>query len=179
MQKRRQVEIVDYDPVWPLIFAELRQVIAPVLGDLALSIEHVGSTAVPDLAAKPIVDLDIVIPSREQLPEVILRLAKLGYEHEGDVGILGREAFARPSSDVPRDGTGREWRRHHLYVCARDNAELARHLIFRDYLRAHPEQARAYAALKRQLARRYPYDVDAYCEAKTEFVEGILRRTLL
>jgi GrpB-like predicted nucleotidyltransferase (UPF0157 family) len=175
---RRKVEIVDYDPAWAKLFAELSDVVGRALGDLALAIEHVGSTSVPGLAAKPIVDLIVVIPSRDLLPAVIPCLATLGYEHEGDLGVTGREAFRRPSTDVPRDGGGRERPRHHLYVCAQDSQELARMLAFRDVLRQNPAQADAYAQLKQELARRYPYDVNAYAEAKTDFVEGILTQAL-
>ncbi|GII97594.1 GrpB family protein [Sinosporangium siamense] len=160
----RQVEVVDYDPQWPRVFEELSQPIADVLGPLALRIEHVGSTSVPGLAAKPIVDLDVVIASREDLAAVIERLRGLGYEHRGDLGIPGREAFTIPAG-LPA---------HHLYVCAADNAELARHLAFRDHLRAHPDTVEAYANLKRTLATRFPDDRVAYTDAKTTFVEGVL-----
>jgi len=174
MTKQRKVELVEYNPKWPQFFSELSRVISTAMGDLALRIEHVGSTSVPGLAAKPIIDLDAVIASRQLLPEAIHRLAGLEYVHKGDQGIRGREAFARQDEDTPKDGTGRKWPVHHLYVCAQDNAELARHVAFRDYLRSNPAAALAYAKLKRQLAQQFPYDVDAYCEAKTDFVNGIL-----
>ena len=108
VQPPRPVVIVPYDPAWPLIFEGLRDVHASALGRLALAIEHVGSTAVPGLAAKPIDDVDVAIPSRSVLSEVIALLARLGYRHQGDLGVPGREAFAREGSeDVPRAGTGR------------------------------------------------------------------------
>ncbi|HEY6497445.1 MAG TPA: GrpB family protein, partial [Trebonia sp.] len=132
------VEIVDYDPRWPQTFASLRDRIAAAVGPLARRIEHVGSTAVPGLPAKPVIDLDVVIATPAEVPEVIARLGTLGYRHEGDLGITGREAFAGPIGGPA----------HHLYVCAADGRELARHLALRDYLRTHPEQARAYAELK-------------------------------
>ena len=176
MANLRTIEIVPYDPRWPAIFAELSRVVAGALGPLALSIEHVGSTSVPGLAAKPIVDMDVVIVSRSLLPDVLRALAPLGYIHRGDLGIAGREAFAHERPDVPRDGSGRVWPAHHLYVCAQDNAELGRHLVFRDYLRAHPESALAYGELKRRLARQFPHDIEAYIEGKAAFVREILRR---
>jgi len=89
-------------------------------------------------------------------------------------GQPGHEAFAREGPDVPRDGSGRAWPEHHLYVCARESQELARHLAFRDWLRARPEVAAAYARLKRDLAERFRHDRDACCTAKTEFVERTL-----
>ena len=170
----RTIEIVAYDPRWPAIFAELSRVVARALGPLALSIEHVGSTSVPGLGAKPIVDMDVVIASRSLLPDVLLALAPLGYIHQGDLGIAGREALVHEGPDVPRDGSGRVWPAHHLYVCAQDNAELARHLALRGYLRAHPESALAYGELKRRLARQFPHDIEAYIEGKAAFIQGIL-----
>jgi GrpB-like predicted nucleotidyltransferase (UPF0157 family) len=92
------VEIVDYDPRWPETFASLRDQVAGVLGPFALRIEHVGSTSVPGLPAKPIIDLDVVIATQVDLPEVIGRLGTLGYQHEGDLGIPGREAFNAPAA---------------------------------------------------------------------------------
>ena len=158
------VEIADYDPGWPAAFAALRAQIAAALGPLAQRIEHVGSTAVPGLPAKPVIDLDVVIATLAELPEVISRLATLGYLHEGDLGITGREAFASPAATPAR----------HLYVCTADSRELARHLAFRDYLRTHPGQARTYAKLKRSLAAQFRSDRDAYSRSKAAFVEQAL-----
>src|SRR5262245_8084049 len=101
------VVVVDYDRAWPEMFAALRAWLWPVVGDLASSIEHIGSTSVPGLAAKPIIDFDIVVPSAERVPAVIERLAGLGYRHRGDLGVPGREAFYRPRSTLA----------HQLYVC--------------------------------------------------------------
>ena len=176
VSETRTITIVAYNPQWPVMFAELRRVLETALGTIALSIEHVGSTAVPGLAAKPIIDLDIVIASSDCLSDAIQALALLGYVHEGDLGVTGREAFARQGHDVPWDGTGRTWPQHHLYVCARDSAALARHGAFRDYLRQHPEAAAAYAQLKDQLAHQFPHDREAYTQGKRGFIEAILRR---
>lgn len=134
------------------------------LGPLVQRIEHVGSTAVPGLPAKPVIDLDVVIATPADLPEVITRLRALGYRHEGDLGIAGREAFTDPDA-APA---------HHLYVCAAGSPELARHLTFRDYLRGHPAQARAYAELKRSLAERFRTDREAYSRGKATFIERAL-----
>src|SRR6516165_10752214 len=102
------VIIVDYDSRWPDLFEELRVPVVAALGDLVIVVEHIGSTAVPGLAAKPIIDMDVVVPSVADIPEAIGRLATLGYVHRGDLGIAGREAFTAPA------GTPR----HHLYMCA-------------------------------------------------------------
>lgn len=160
------VVVVDYDPTWPALFATLRAPVAAALGDVAVAVEYVGSTAIPGLAAKPIIDLDVAIRSAADLPEVIGRLARLGYAYEGDKGIPGRAAFAWPPQAA----------RHHLYVCALDAAAYRQHLLFRDYMRAHPEAVAAYAALKRQLAARYRAHRDAYTEAKGPFVHTAMAR---
>lgn len=156
--------IVDYDPLWPEQFELLRFRIAATLGALAAAIEHVGSTAVPGLAAKPIIDIDIRLYSADSLSDAIKRLASLGYLHRGDLGIPGREAFRAPLPDVP----------HHLYVCLPGYPEFNRHVTFRDQLRSHPDDAKAYEVLKRKLASKFRDDREAYNQAKAEFVETIL-----
>lgn len=175
-RKPKPIIVVEYDPEWPIHFQRLQKLIDEHLGELVQRIEHVGSTSVPGLAAKPVIDMDVVIESRDILAQVIERLAGLGYVHKGDGGIPGRESFDREGVNVPRDGKGTEWITHHLYVCAQDSSELARHLFFRDYLRQHPEAATAYAQQKRELALRYHDDRIAYTEAKTEFVYTILSK---
>lgn len=125
-----------------------------------MQFEHVGSTAVLRLAAKPIIDIDVLLRSTADLPLVISRLAALGYGHQGDLGITGREAFLAPSRLFP----------HHLYVCPPDSRELARHILFRDYLRTHSEDAQAYAVLKPNLASRLSADREAYAQAMSVFL---------
>lgn len=161
----RIVEIVDYDPGWPATFAALRTRIGQALGDVAVRIEHVGSTAIPGMPAKPIIDLDVVIATRSELQTTIDRLRPLGYHHEGDLGVPGREAFTTPPDTPP----------HHLYVCAVDSRQLADQLAFRDHLRTHSDTANAYAQLKKTLARRFGADRAAYSAAKTAFIETVLR----
>jgi GrpB-like predicted nucleotidyltransferase (UPF0157 family) len=156
--------IEDYDPRWPQRFETLRSRIAAALNELAVSIEHVGSTAVPGLAAKPIIDIDVLLRSSTDLPVVIRKLADLGYEHQGDLGVSGREAFRSKSDAV----------HHHLYVCPPGSREYERHVAFRNYLRTHAADATAYALLKRELASRFGNDREAYSQAKMEFVQRIL-----
>jgi GrpB-like predicted nucleotidyltransferase (UPF0157 family) len=172
------IEVVPYDPEWERTFDALRRILRHALGEIGVGVEHVGSTAVPGLAAKPIVDLDVVIPSRESLPIAVLRLAAIGYRHQGDLGVSGREAFERDASDVPRDRRGSIWPPHHLYVCAADSPELRRHLLFRDWLRRHREAATGYGRLKRQLAETHRFDREGYTKAKSEFIEAVLREAV-
>src|SRR5580765_2056212 len=155
------VEVCDYDEGWSRTFESLAARIRPALGDLVDRIEHVGSTAVPGLAARPIIDIDVVIKNGTQLQDAIARLAAIGYQHEGDLGIRGREAFRQPAS-LPI---------HHLYVCARDAPELKRHLHFRDDLVWSKTLRSRYADLKRQLAVKFPNDRQAYVLGKSEFIE--------
>lgn len=162
------IEIVDYDPNWPATFAALRDRIGGALPGLARRVEHVGSTAVPGLAGKPIVDLTVVLDTLDDLPAVIDQLAPLGYRHEGDLGIAGRHAFASPPDDPA----------HHLYVCAADNRNLAEALAFRDYLRTHPDTAHAYAELKRFLAERFVDDRAGYTDAKSAFITRVVASAL-
>jgi len=160
------VTIQDYDPLWPQQFESLRARLAVILGNMAAAIEHVGSTAVPGLAAKPVIDIDVLLRSAADLPLAINRLKSSGYEHQGDLGVDGREAFRTPK-DEPA---------HHLYVCRPSSEEFKWHIAFRDHLRTHPEDAHAYAALKRTLATKFFNDRDAYTQGKTEFVTDVLRR---
>jgi GrpB-like predicted nucleotidyltransferase (UPF0157 family) len=159
------ITVVDYDPRWPALFESLRAEVAGVLGDLAQTIEHVGSTAVPGLAAKPIIDVDVLLRSASELSVCIERLAGIGYKHRGDLGVPEREAFAAPPGRPA----------HHLYVCPPESREFRRHVALRDYLRTHPSDASAYGELKRSLAVRYRDERSAYNDGKKEFVEALLR----
>lgn len=158
------VVIVPYDPIWPDVFVQIRDQVAAALGAIALEIEHIGSTSVPGLAAKPIIDIDVVIPTESAISLVISKLSQLGYSYEGEKGIEGRHAFAQPSR-LPT---------HHLYVCAVGNPELGRHIAFRDYLRADPGAARTYGLLKQRLSDRFGSDREGYTNAKTAFITDAL-----
>lgn len=166
--KLQPVSVVDYDPAWPQRFELLRERIASAIGDLAAAIEHVGSTAVPNLAAKPIIDIDVLLKSDSSLPAAIERLASLGYVHRGNLGVPEREALLAPPEDMP----------HHLYLCPPRSAEFRRHVAFRNFLRAHPEEARIYGHLKIELAERFREDRSAYVTAKSEIVNELTTRAI-
>ena len=157
------IVVVPYDPEWPARFAAIRARIEPALGDSAIAIEHVGSTSVPGLAAKPVIDIDVVVASLRDVPVAIERLATVGYRHRGDLTVTGREAFWSPEGSVP----------HHLYVCPSGVLPLRNHLALRHHLRTHPEAVAAYGELKLRLAAELD-DVDAYIEAKTPLILGFL-----
>jgi GrpB-like predicted nucleotidyltransferase (UPF0157 family) len=167
-ERAEPVVLAAYDPAWPAMFERVRERLAAALGEAAVGIEHVGSTAVPGLEAKPILDIDVVVRHADDIPRAIARLRAVGYEHLGDLGIAGREAFRAPASDAGP--------RHHVYACAVGTPELIAHLALRDELRADPGLAARYAALKRGLAERYRDDRDAYAEGKSAFIGAVLRR---
>jgi GrpB-like predicted nucleotidyltransferase (UPF0157 family) len=162
------ITVVDYDPAWPVIFGDLRERIASALGSLAVRIEHVGSTSVPGLAAKPIIDIDTVIRTPGDLPAAIERLEGIGYVHIPEIkgGPPGCEAFDRPPGTPV----------HHLFVCTQDADQFHKHIAFRDYMRTHPEATADYVALKRDLAARFSHDRLSYTKSKTDFIERILAR---
>lgn len=159
-----KIEVVPYDPSWPGRFAEIRERVAAALGDLCMGIEHVGSTSVPGLWAKPIIDLDVVISSRQRFPEVRDRLATIGYVHRGNLEIPGREAFVRPVGTYP----------HHLYVCSVDTPNLHDHLVLRDTLRARADLRERYSVVKREMAALHPHDIDAYIDGKGPLIAEIM-----
>ena len=156
--------ISEYDPRWTKLFCELRDGLPAGLRMRARSIEHIGSTAVPGLAAKPIIDIDVVVADEADVAEAIAMLAAAGYPHKGDAGVPGREAFDQPPH-LPE---------HHLYLCVEGAGPLVAHLRLRDHLRANPGTAREYAALKRELTAAYGDDREGYTEAKTAFIERVL-----
>jgi GrpB-like predicted nucleotidyltransferase (UPF0157 family) len=158
--------VVEYDPEWPRTFDILRLRLARALGNLAVAIEHIGSTAVPGLAAKPIIDIDVVLHTQADLPPATAAIDDLGYHHRDDFGIEGMVAFHWP----PRES------RHHVYACITGCVEFKRHVLFRNFLRRHIQVTQAYASLKHDLARRFRDDRIGYNRAKTEFVEDVLRQ---
>jgi GrpB-like predicted nucleotidyltransferase (UPF0157 family) len=164
MQTKRVV-VLPYDPRWAADFVAIKGEITDALGDLLTDIHHVGSTSVEGLSAKPCIDLDVVIKDSSYLPLVIEGLSDIGYIHEGDLGIKGREAFRY--TDKPHLMT------HHLYVCPQDSEELRRHLVFRDFLRSSPEAREKYQRVKERAAAQYPDDIDGYMRAKSACIEEL------
>ena len=154
-----RVTVLPYDKAWKSAFEAIKAEVEAALGELVVAVEHVGSTSVEGMSAKPCIDLDVVIPGYGVFPRVVARLATIGYVYEGNLGIEGREAF--DYKDKPH------LYKHHLYVCPRDSRELHRHVVFRDYLRAYPEAAARYSAVKEEAARLYPHDIDGYMAYKS------------
>jgi GrpB-like predicted nucleotidyltransferase (UPF0157 family) len=164
-RERSPVVVVDYQHDWPALFERLATPLRRAVAHLdAATVEHVGSTAVPGLAAKPIVDIDVVLDSAADVPAAVEALRGLGYVYQGDKGIRGREAFMWPP-EAPA---------HHVYVVVAGSAPHRNHVGFRDHLRTHPEDARRYAELKGELAAAHAGDVAAYAAGKQRFIDAIV-----
>ena len=173
---KKKVVVVAYDPSWPQLFEQLKAVYEQSLGDLLTDIQHVGSTSVPGLAAKPIIDIDLVVENEVKKQVAIIRLRSLGYTHVGDLGITGREVFKKTHGKMPFNNTSNLWPAHNLYMCIEGAPPLLNHLYFRDYLRAHPEMAKKYGTLKTDLAMAYRENIDGYIEHKTTFIIDVLQK---
>ena len=166
MQTARVV-VLPYDEAWKSAFAKIKAELMDAIGDLAVGIEHVGSTSVEGLSAKPCIDIDVVIPDYAVFDEVVRKLAAIGYIHEGDLGIQDREAFAY--KDKPHLQT------HHLYVCPQTSNELRRHLVFRDFLRTHPDAVKRYSEVKETAAQLFPDSIDQYMAYKAPCIDTLYK----
>ena len=156
--------VIDYDPQWPRTFEALSATIWPAVRDIALRIEHVGSTSVPGLAAKPIIDMDVVVARVCDVAAAVAAIESLGYENLGGLGIPERVALLEPQG-MPQ---------HHLYVVWEGNAAHRNHTYFRDYLRRHPDDCERYAARKREVQHLYLTSREDYTVAKGDIVTDIL-----
>jgi GrpB-like predicted nucleotidyltransferase (UPF0157 family) len=168
-QKMKGIMRVEpYNPEWKNEFQKIKEMITSCIGDLVICVEHIGSTAIEGLPSKPIIDIDVVMDSYEVFPSVKDRLSKIGFEHEGNLGVEGREAFRRTFID--------DFMAYHMYVCPRNGKGHIEHMIFRDYLRNHKEEMQAYGQLKMKLAEQYRTDINSYANGKCDFVKNILQK---
>jgi GrpB-like predicted nucleotidyltransferase (UPF0157 family) len=161
-REKRKIVIADYDPTWPIRFERERERIQRALGSIALGVEHMGSTAVPGLAAKPIIDILVTVEDPEDDSRLVPLMASAGYKLR--VRAFGHRMFRTPSQDV------------HVHMWAHDDPEVERHLVFRDRLRDSEEDRAAYERLKRELAARDWSDTSAYADAKDGVIAEILAR---
>ncbi len=160
------VRIVDYDPAWPAAFEDERGRIARALaglGDGIVAIEHAGSTAVPGLAAKPIIDILVGVRDLSVGEESVRPMEALGYEYRGEAGVPGRFYFRKGNP-----------RTHHVHMVVHGGEFWESHIAFRDLLRTRGDLVEEYGALKRKLAERYGNDRVAYTDAKTPFIQAAL-----
>jgi len=158
------VRLAEYDGRWPALFAAECQRIREHSGMMTLSLEHVGSTSIPDMPAKPILDIAAGRPRGASIQGYVAALERAGYEHRGERGVPGRELFCRG-----------EPRAYHLHLVEEGGPLWRDYLAFRDYLRTHAEDARRFADVKRVLAARVARDREGYMSAKSPHVQEILR----
>lgn len=165
----QHVVVTEYDPLWPEKFQAEEERIQEILGKNCMEVHHIGSTSVPGLAAKPIIDIMPVVKDLEAVDAVSAAFEQIGYEYMGEFGIPGRRYLRK----------GGEERTHQLHIFSEaSQSEIARHLAVRDYLRAYGEKRREYAALKVRLAQQYPYDIEGYCDGKDAFVKALEQEAL-
>ena len=162
-----KVTVLPYNEGWRSDFEKIKNELENAIGDMVIAIEHVGSTSVQGMSAKPCIDIDVVIKDYSVFDILVSRLADIGYIHEGDLGIKDREAFKY--TDKPH------LQSHHLYVCPQYSAELHRHITFRDYLRTHPEAANEYSKVKEKAAQLFPDDIDSYIEFKSPCIAKLYK----
>ena len=164
-----EVEIVDYDPRWLELFAAEAARLRPAFGLSLVAMEHIGSTSVPGLAAKPVIDIQAVVRLLPDMDAITPRVIGLCWTQ----GVFATDAMRRLYFKK-YDASG--VRTHQLHIYKADHPAAAAHLLFRDYLRAHEEEARRYVALKRELAQRFRTERLAYNDAKTEYIEAVVAK---
>lgn len=161
----RKVEVVPHNPKWRDAFEVESKYIADVLSENFVAIHHIGSTAIPGIYAKPIIDVLVEVQDITKLDEQSSAMKSLGYEGMGEYGIPGRRYFRKDNQAWSRT--------HHIHTFKVGSLQIKRHLAFRDYLIAHPEVAQRYSELKRELAEKYPHNIDGYMDGKDSFIKEI------
>jgi GrpB-like predicted nucleotidyltransferase (UPF0157 family) len=163
----RIIEVVPYDSGWPHLFRMEAEELAAVLGEDVVTIHHIGSTAIPGIAAKPIVDMLVEVRDIERIDDFNEIMIEKGYLPKGEFGIVGRRFFIKGSE---------EQRTHHIHVYGVGHPRVEEHLAFRDYMIAHAEEAEAYSRLKEELAGRYPHDIEGYMAGKDELIQAVIEK---
>lgn len=166
-----RVEVVPPDPTWKEKFETEAQQIARVMGENVVAIHHIGSTAIPGIYAKPIIDFLVEVRDIHQTDAHTAEMTAIGYEALGEFGLPGRRYFRKNRSP--------EIRTHNVHTYEVGSSEITRHLAFRDYLIAHPAIAQQYSDLKQQLAQQHPQDIEGYMDGKDAFVKAIERQALV
>lgn len=167
--------IVTYDPLWANYFTQLETILKTALSGIDITIEHVGSTSIPGLSAKPILDIDIILQTPEDLDCVTSSLQELGYQARGEQGITGRFAFRPTDATVPHTPIDRNWPAHHLYVCFANAPALKNHLLFKKALLADPGLVERYERLKQALINEQQRTRTEYNQLKTAFILEVLK----
>jgi len=160
---KRVVQVVHYDSIWKSKYLEEAKRLRRVLHNEVIEVHHIGSTAIPGMWAKPTIDILVVVRDIDAVDRYNQSMSAIGYDAMGEYGIKGRRFFTK----------GGDRRTHHVHVFQKESAEINRHLVFRDFMIAHPSVAAEYADLKRDLAARFGSDIDAYCQGKDAFIRDI------
>ncbi len=163
-----KVEVVPHDPLWRDAFGAEAKRVAAALGENVSAVHHIGSTAIPNIHAKPVVDLLVEVRDIAEVDGRSSAMESLGYEVMGEYGIPGRRYFRKDNDEGIRT--------HHVHAFEAGSAEAERHLAFRDYMIAHPSEAQTYGELKRKLAAEHPQNIDAYMDGKDDFIKEIDRK---
>ena len=163
--RTNKVLVLPYNRDWKVDFQKIKNEIEQATGDLIIGIEHVGSTSVEGMSAKPCIDIDVIIKDYSVFDAVVSRLEEIGYIHEGDLGIKDREAFKYSDKT--------HLQKHHLYVCPMYSEELHRHIVFRDFLRSDAKAVKKYSLVKEKAAELFPDDIGKYIEYKSPCIEEL------
>ena len=163
--KIAEVVVLPYNVQWKDDFEKIKSEIINAIGDLIIDVEHVGSTSVEGMSAKPCIDIDVIIKDYSAFDIIVSRLEMIGYIYEGNLGIKDREAFKYFNKP--------HFRTHHLYVCPQKSEELYRHITFRDFLRSNVDAVKKYSYVKETAARLFPHDIEKYMEYKSPCIEEL------
>lgn len=161
LQAPRKVEVVSYRPEWKDKFSNEKQQLEGLYGIEAIHIHHIGSTSIPGISAKPIIDILLEVKNLSSAGRYEYGMRNLGYEPKGENGIPGRRYFQK----------GGRKRTHHVHMYESGHPDIRRHLLFRDYLISHPDRAEEYAELKMTLAKRFPFHIKGYVEGKDSWIK--------
>lgn len=162
VDKIRKIEVVEYDPRWPELFEMEAKRIKECLGNNCVEVHHIGSTSIPGLNAKPVIDMLSVVRNIQEVDQAIKAIESLGYEAKGESGMAFRRYFQKGKI-----------RTHHLHVYQESDPEISRYLKFRDWMRSHPSDAKNYSQLKLELVKKFPYEILQYCNGKDAFIASI------
>ena len=166
---KRRVGVASYNPNWKNMYKEESEKIKNILNDIIIDIHHIGSTAIPGIKAKPVIDILVEVKDIEEVDQYNHKMEELGYEAMGEYGIPKRRFFRK----------GENNRTHHIHIFQTGNEEIERHINFKEYLIAHPDKAREYSKLKEELVNKYTYDVENYTNSKSDFIKEIDRKAKL
>lgn len=168
--KRGTVQLRAHNQNWKKIFEEEKALLLRHFPSQILEISHGGSTAIPGMPAKPIIDMFAVVSSLEEAEQMRKELESLNYHYRGEEGVPGRILYAKGEEEI---------RTHHLHLVERESDEWKNHLLIKNYYLRHPEVAQGYAELKKALAEQYPNDRIAYGKGKSDFIQSVIKRAKL